>query len=105
MLVIGVCEVVIRERIHRCLSAPPNQRDFADVIAQAIAAHHGTDDPNVHELSPVNVAVLIPEVDETRAVGVLTERAQEVLGIDPADTRQIVEESFCHAEEIAEQFA
>ena len=79
--------------------------DFPDVIAEAIASHHGSDDPETRMLPAVNLAVLIPEVNAEAGIELLTQRVHESTGIDPSDVRTLVEESFHNAEEIAEQFA
>ncbi len=80
---------------------------FPEVIAQAIASHHGLPghpDATAHPLEPVNVAMLIREVDEARGVAELVERAHATLGLAEDDIRGLVDESFHNAEEIAAQF-
>ena len=78
---------------------------FPEVIAEAIASHHGTSDADVHALPPVNLAALIPEVDGDRGIVAVAERAHDVMGMDTDAVRALVENSFLQAEEIAEQFA
>ena len=78
--------------------------EFPDVIAEAIASHHGTDDGDVRTLPPVDLAALIPEVDGERAIATVAERAHAAVGMDADDVRELVENSFLQAEEIAEQF-
>ena len=78
---------------------------FPTVIAEAIAAHHGSDDADVHELSPVNLAALIPEIDGERGVVAVAERAHDAMGMDTDEVRALVENGFLQAEEIAQQFA
>ena len=76
--------------------------DFPEVIAEAIASHHGSDDPEVRVLPPVTLSALIPEVNAVGGIDLLTQRAHEATGLDPSDVRALVEESFRNAEEIAE---
>jgi HD-like signal output (HDOD) protein len=78
--------------------------DFPDVIAEAIASHHGGDDSEKRVLPAVNLAALIPEVDAEAHIEVLTQRVHESTGLEPSDVHTLVEESFRDAEEIAEQF-
>ncbi len=78
---------------------------FPEVIAEAIASHHGTSDPDVRELPPVTVAALIPEVDGDRGIAAVAERAHDVMGMDLDAAQELVENSFLQAGEIAEQFA
>ncbi len=79
--------------------------EFPDIIAEAIASHHGSRDPEIHELPPVTLAARIREIDAEGCVGEVAERAHAVIGLDVAAAQSLVEESFRHAEEIAEQFA
>ena len=78
---------------------------FPTVIAEAIAAHHGSDDAEVHELPPVNLAALIPEINGERGVAAVAEHAHDSMGMDTDEVRALVETSFLQAEEIAQQFA
>ena len=78
---------------------------FPTVIAEAIAAHHGSDDADVHELPPVNLAALIPEINGERGVAAVAEHAHDSMGMDTDEVRALVETSFLQAEEIAQQFA
>ena len=78
--------------------------DFPDGIAEAIASHHGGDDPEMRVLPAVNLAALIPEVNAEAHIEVLTQRVHESTGLEPSDVHALVEESFRNAEEIAEQF-
>lgn len=78
---------------------------FPAVIAEAIAAHHGSDDADVHELPPVNLAALIPEIDGERGVAAIAACAHDSMGLDTDDVRELVESSFLQAEEIAQQFS
>ena len=77
---------------------------FPDVIAEAIASHHGGDAGDAPTLPAVNLAALIPEVDGDLAIAAVAERAHEAIGMDVDDVRELVENSFLQAEEIAEQF-
>ena len=81
-----------------------NEWSFPESIAEAIALHHGTDDPEIHQLPPVNLASLIPEVDQESAVEQLIEQAHSTLGLDRDQVRELIDDSFRHAEEIANQF-
>ena len=78
---------------------------FPEAIAEAIASHHGSDDPDVRQLPPVNLSALIGEVDEERGVEELVERAHATMGLDHDQVRTLVDDCFRCAEEIAEQFA
>ena len=78
--------------------------NFPGAIADAIAAHHGSDDPEVRELVPVNLAVRIPEIEAERGVDALVEHAHATLGLNVDDVRGLVEESFRRGDEIADQF-
>ena len=77
---------------------------FPDVIAEAIVSHHGTSDEGVHELRPVTLAALIPEVDGDRGIAAVADRAHHMMGMDTDTVRELVENSFLQAEEIAGQF-
>ena len=77
---------------------------FPDVIAEAIASHHGSHDGDIHGLPPVSLAALIPEVDGERAIATVAERAHDAIGMHADDVRALVENSFLQAEEIAGQF-
>ena len=81
-----------------------NEWSFPESIVEAIASHHGTDDPEIHQLPPINLASLIPEVDQESAVEQLIEQAHSTLGLDRDHVRELVDDSFRHAEEIASQF-
>ena len=77
---------------------------FPELIAGAIASHHGASDPDVRELPPVSLAALIPEVDGDRGVAAVAERAHDVMGMELDAAQELVESSFLQAGEIAEQF-
>ena len=81
---------------------------FPEVIAESIASHHGIPgdpDTTAHPLEPVNVAVLLREVDEARGIAELIDRAHVTLDLGEDDVRGLVDDSFRNAEEIAAQFA
>jgi HD-like signal output (HDOD) protein len=78
--------------------------EFPDVIAEAIAAHHGGADPETRGLPAVNLAVQIPEVSPEAHLDRLARQAHELTGLDPSDVQTLLDESFRNAEEIAEQF-
>ena len=82
-----------------------NEWGFPESIAEAIAGHHGSDDPEINQLPPVNLVALIPEVDEERGVEQLIEQAHATMGLDRDQVHELVEDSFRNAEEIAGQFA
>ena len=81
-----------------------NEWGFPESIAEAIASHHGSDNPDVRQLPPVTLSGLIGEVDEERGVEELVEQAHATMGLDRDQVRELVHESFRSAEEIAEQF-
>ena len=77
---------------------------FPESIAEAIAAHHGSEDPEVHQLPPVNLAALIREVNEELGVEQLVEQAEATMKLAGDTVRELIVESFRSAEEIAQQF-
>ena len=79
--------------------------DFPEVIGDAIASHHGSDDLAGRRLQPVNLVGFMREVDEERGIEEFAERAQATMGLDPDDLHELVQTCFLGAEEIAEQFA
>ena len=79
---------------------------FPKSIAEAIASHHGSDDPDVHQLRPVTLVAWIRETDEDPAdLGALVEQDHTTIGMEPDRVRALIDESFRNAEEIAQQFA
>ena len=77
---------------------------FPEVIAEAIASHHGSEAGDAPRLPAVNLAALIPEVDGDLAITTVADRAHDAIGIDVNDAVELVGNSFLQAEEIAEQF-
>ena len=78
---------------------------FPKSIAEAIASHHGCDDPDVHQLRPVTLVAWIRETDEDPAdLGMLVEQVHMTIGMEPDRVRALIDESFRNAEEIAQQF-
>ena len=81
------------------------QWSFPESIAEAISAHHGSDDPEIHQLQPVNLVARIREVDDGPGLERFIEEVHATLGLEPDRVRELVDESFHDAEEIAQQFA
>lgn len=81
-----------------------NEWGFPASIAEAIASHHGSGDPTLRELVPVSLTALIREVDDEANVEELIEQAHAKTGLDRDRLRELVENSFRDAAQIAEQF-
>lgn len=79
--------------------------DFPESIAEAIAAHHGSDSPDLHALTPVTLVARIREVDEASDLDPLVDDIRTTMGLEPDRVRTLIDESFTNAEEIAQQFA
>jgi HD-like signal output (HDOD) protein len=77
---------------------------FPDRIAEAIGAHHGTDDDELVALPAVSLVGVLREQGESTGVEQLIEIAYENYGLSRDQVAELVDTSFAAAEDIARMF-